>query len=174
MPPNFFTESSDSLCRIPKADPSRPRTALGMTATMRARQAKRDPSSAPGVLGMTARHVNARSGFPAKLTRSFKHLLFAGHSGILERRREGNRHVHRSDSLHRSIQIVKSAFRDHRGDFRSHSVTMVAFIDHYGARSFLGGFYQSFFVERPRRARIDDLGADSDVLEQFRRAQGNL
>src|SRR5438309_4176853 len=142
MPPNFFTKSSDSLCHIPKADPSRPRTALGITAGQ----------------------AGARSGFPAELTRSFKHLLFAGHSRIFERRREGNRHVHRSYSLHRSIQIVKSAFRDHRGDFRSHSVAMVAFIDHYDARSVLGGSNQSVLVVRLRRALTVDPVVDSAVL----------
>src|ERR1700681_4562198 len=103
----------------------------------------------------------ARSRFSAELPRHLKYGLLGRHGRIFQRRREGNRHVHRPYALHRPVEIIESAFGDHRGDLRGYTVAVVAFVDDHGPRSLLRRFDQRALVERPRGARVDDLGADS-------------
>src|SRR2546430_17664847 len=81
----------------------------------------------------------ATSRFAAESARGFKNLLFAGHGGVFERRREGNRHVHGADSLHRPVEVVEGAFRNHPRDFRGDSVGMVSIDDNNAPPSLLAG-----------------------------------
>src|SRR5690348_13766006 len=72
----------------------------------------------------------------AKSAGRVENLFLAGNRRVFQRRREGNRHVHRADALHRAVEIVKGAFGDHRSDFGGYAVALVAFVDDDSARSF--------------------------------------
>ena len=92
----------------------------------------------------------------------FQPRLRRRHGQVFERRREGNGHIHRAHALDRRIQIIERAIGDHRGDLGRHAISFVAFVNDDGAAGFLGRFDQRLFVERKRRARVDDFGADAD------------
>src|SRR5215469_3659380 len=106
--------------------------------------------------------------------RGLEYRLFRGHGDVLEWRREGNGHVHCAHALHRSIEVIKSAFGDHGSDFRGNAVAFVAFIDDDGPRGFLHRLNQCFFVEWPGGARVNDLAADAAFFEHCRRTQSHL
>src|SRR6266566_4071487 len=74
----------------------------------------------------------ARSALTAHRPRRLENRLFGRHRHILERRRKWNRHVHRAHALHRCIQAIKRAFRNHRRNLPGHAVPPVSFIHHDG------------------------------------------
>src|SRR5437763_13316305 len=68
----------------------------------------------------------------AELPRCFEHRLLCWHSGVFQWRREGNGHVHRSDSFDRSFQVEERALGNDGCDFCSHAITPVPFVNDHG------------------------------------------
>ena len=82
--------------------------------------------------------------------------------------------MHCSHAFHRGIQVVKSTVGEHRSNFRGHTVAAIAFIEHDYPRRFFRRIDQRFFIQRPRRAWIDNFRTDPYFFQQLGRTQRNL
>src|SRR5215475_6987809 len=111
---------------------------------------------------------------PKHLPGRFEDHLLGGNRRIFQRRREGNRNVHRTDTFHRRIEIEETFFRDHRRDLGGYAVSLVTFVDDECTRRFLHGFEDRRLIKGPHRARIDDLRADTLTFQHRRGAQRHL
>src|SRR5216117_1267444 len=74
---------------------------------------------------------------PAEFPRSFEDGLGSGHRRIFQWRGEWNGNVHRPNPFYRCFQIEERALGDDGCNFRGHTISSIAFVNHDGTRRLL-------------------------------------
>src|SRR6056297_1799363 len=95
------------------------------------------------------------------------HGFGRGHGDVFQRGAERHGHIHRPHPQNRGIKVIKRLFIDPAGDFPGDPKALVAFIDDDHAAGFLGRFEQRGLVQRHNGARVDHLGLDAFLGEDF-------
>src|SRR3954462_2807916 len=109
------------------------------------------------------------------------HFLDRGDDVLLVRRgqqlevaRVRHRHVLSRHARHRRIELVEHVFGDAGRDLRRRAERLPLLLDHDAAMRFRNRFVRGIEIERPQRAKVDDLALDAFFRKLLGRDERHL
>src|SRR3954454_13065560 len=98
-----------------------------------------------------------------ELTHSLPDVVDLGQDRLLERRREGDRHVRRGDADDRPVEVLERALGDQRRDLRARRARLVRLVDDHDLARLADALEDRLLVHRHERAQVEHLDRAVEV-----------
>src|ERR687893_642511 len=104
-----------------------------------------------------------------ELTACLPHIVDLREHGLLERRRERDRHVRRRHAHDRPVEVLPRALGDQGRDLGARRAGLVGFVDDHDLARLAHGAQDRLLVERDERAQVEHLDAPVEVRRRLER-----